>query len=386
MRLTLQHLTVSQHLSVDGDQGGGPTYASIVLPEGQRSVATAQVEDGSSDAVTYSSVRASPRCGEKAGDVDVHYATANKPSGKVRSEDNKERLHVTKECSLEVKKLRKEDEGLYICREYLSSGVQVDHTRHEVKLITSTQRPTPTTVKASTTCTSTSKPTTTPVKGAASSSPAARPSTSTPTTHTLNAPTAGVLLRVLVLLGFSVLTLVVLLRLIGWWRTRGNRAATDECIGLNSASDAPPARERLDPGASDQDVPDRVTCPHVSTVIAEGDTEQGYGQFHCTTPHTFTPLQKGNHRSSNHRLSDRPLISRASGPSGPEETTQMINRALQNVVLDGLLVQGGTDEEPRTMWETKQCLNQCLSNRVFESHNSVENQDLFQVSVKQQRD
>ncbi|XP_059897165.1 uncharacterized protein LOC132449504 isoform X2 [Gadus macrocephalus] len=105
---------------------------------------------------------------------------------------------------------------------------------------------------ANTTCTSTSKPTTTPVKGAASSSPAARPSTSTPTTHTLNAPTAGVLLRVLVLLGFSVLTLVVLLRLIGWWRTRGNRAATDECIGLNSASDAPPARERLGPGASDQ--------------------------------------------------------------------------------------------------------------------------------------
>ncbi|CAL8392922.1 unnamed protein product, partial [Gadus morhua 'NCC'] len=50
-----------QHLSVDGDQGGGPTYASIVLPEGQRSVATAQVEDDSSDAVTYSSVRASPR-------------------------------------------------------------------------------------------------------------------------------------------------------------------------------------------------------------------------------------------------------------------------------------------------------------------------------------
>ncbi|CAL8393512.1 unnamed protein product [Arctogadus glacialis] len=67
-----------QHLSVDGDQGGGPTYASIVLYEGQRSVATAQVEDGSSDTVTYSSVRASPRCGEKDGDVDVHYATVNK--------------------------------------------------------------------------------------------------------------------------------------------------------------------------------------------------------------------------------------------------------------------------------------------------------------------
>ena len=55
--------------------------------------------------------------------------------GKVKSEDNKERLHVTEECSLEVKKLGKEDEGLYVCREYPSPGEQVDHTRHEVKLI-----------------------------------------------------------------------------------------------------------------------------------------------------------------------------------------------------------------------------------------------------------
>ncbi|XP_030200623.1 uncharacterized protein LOC115534113 isoform X9 [Gadus morhua] len=174
--------------------------------------------------------------------------------GKFKSEGKKGRLHVTKECSLEVKLLRKrEDVGLYICRSFPSADVQHDHATHQLELMTSTNRSTTTTVKvANTTCTSTSKPTTPAVKGAASSSPAARPSTSTPTTHTLNAPTAGVLLRVLVLLGFSVLTLVVLLRLIGWWRTRGNRAATDECIGLNSASDAPPARERLGPGASDQ--------------------------------------------------------------------------------------------------------------------------------------
>ncbi|XP_030200614.1 uncharacterized protein LOC115534113 isoform X1 [Gadus morhua] len=194
--------------------------------------------------------------------------------GKFKSEGKKGRLHVTKECSLEVKLLRKrEDVGLYICRSFPSADVQHDHATHQLELMTSTNRSTTTTVKvANTTCTSTSKPTTPAVKGAASSSPAARPSTSTPTTHTLNgaasssptsrpptptphtpnAPTAGVLLRVLVLLGFSVLTLVVLLRLIGWWRTRGNRAATEECIGLNSASDAPPARERLGPGASDQ--------------------------------------------------------------------------------------------------------------------------------------
>ncbi|XP_056460161.1 receptor-type tyrosine-protein phosphatase C-like [Gadus chalcogrammus] len=63
---------------------------------------------------------------------------------------------------------------------------------------------------------------------------------------------AGVLLRVLVLLGFSVPTLVVLLHLFDWWRTRGNKTATEECIGLNSASDAPSAREHLGPGASDE--------------------------------------------------------------------------------------------------------------------------------------
>ncbi|XP_030227829.1 receptor-type tyrosine-protein phosphatase C-like isoform X3 [Gadus morhua] len=69
-------------------------------------------------------------------------------------------------------------------------------------------------------------------------------------------PTAGVLLRVLVLLGFSVLTLVVVLHLIDWWRTRGNKTATEECIGLNSTSDAPSAREHLGPGASDEDQAD----------------------------------------------------------------------------------------------------------------------------------
>ncbi|CAL8393536.1 unnamed protein product [Arctogadus glacialis] len=174
----------------------------------------------------------------------------------VDSESNKKRLNVTKECSLEVKKLSKENEGVYICREFRPSETYVDHVRYDLKLMTSTNRPTKTTVKGAASSspaarTSTSTPTTHTLNGAASSSPTTWPP-STPTPHTPNAPTAGVLLRVLVLLGFSVLTLVVLLRLIGWWRTRGNKAATEECIGLNSASDAPPARERLGPGASDQ--------------------------------------------------------------------------------------------------------------------------------------
>ena len=55
--------------------------------------------------------------------------------GKVKSEGNKERLHVTKECSLEVKKLIKDDGGVYVCREFPSSGGLVDHTLHEVKLM-----------------------------------------------------------------------------------------------------------------------------------------------------------------------------------------------------------------------------------------------------------
>ncbi|CAL8344767.1 unnamed protein product [Gadus morhua 'NCC'] len=88
------------------------------------------------------------------------------------------------------------------------------------------------------------------------------------------APTAGVLLRVLVLLGFSVLTLVVLLHLIDWWRTRGNKTATEECIGLNSASDAPPAREHLGPGASDEQLHtvdiDMDQPPRGPTVVQRG--------------------------------------------------------------------------------------------------------------------
>ncbi|XP_056437434.1 mucin-5AC isoform X3 [Gadus chalcogrammus] len=194
---------------------------------------------------------------------------------KVKSEDNKERLHVTEECSLVVKKWSKEDEGVYTCRGFPSSGGGVDHTRHEVKLITSTNRPTPTTVKvplphgvANTTCTSTSKPTTTQVKGAASSSPAARPSTSTPTTHTLNGaasssttsrppttptphtpnggsptepPSRGLYIGVGVALGTAVLLIVGLVLLIRWLRRRGNKRPKDTTtIGLNSIRDTPP--------------------------------------------------------------------------------------------------------------------------------------------------
>ena len=51
---------------------------------------------------------------------------------KVQSNDNRTRLRVTDDCSLEVKTLRKEDEGLYICRQYppASSSSFEDHARH----------------------------------------------------------------------------------------------------------------------------------------------------------------------------------------------------------------------------------------------------------------
>ena len=55
--------------------------------------------------------------------------------GKVRSEYKEERVCITKECSLEVKKMRKEDEGPYTCRSILSSGGYVDHLRYDLKLI-----------------------------------------------------------------------------------------------------------------------------------------------------------------------------------------------------------------------------------------------------------
>ncbi|CAL8317122.1 unnamed protein product [Boreogadus saida] len=151
--------------------------------------------------------------------------------GKVKFIKDEERLHFTKECSLEVKKLRKEDEGVYNCRGFPSSGGAVDHTRHEVKLIIAN--------------TSTSKPTSTPVK--ASSSTAARPSTSTPTTHTLNGgsptapPSRGSYLGVGVGLGTAVLLIVGLVLLLCWLRRRGNKRPKDtSTIGLNSIRDTLP--------------------------------------------------------------------------------------------------------------------------------------------------
>ena len=55
-------------------------------------------------------------------------------NGNFKSEDNIERLHVTTKCSLEVKPLRKEDEGLYTCRSFPLGG-HVDHARHILELI-----------------------------------------------------------------------------------------------------------------------------------------------------------------------------------------------------------------------------------------------------------
>ncbi|KAJ3589993.1 hypothetical protein NHX12_007950 [Muraenolepis orangiensis] len=135
--------------------------------------------------------------------------------GKVTN-DHVERLCVTEECSLVIKKMGKIDEGDYTCRQYSPSGRYIDQARYDLKLITGP------------THTSRSKPSTTVPKGTTHTS------TSNPTVadHTVKAVTwgPGVLLHVAVLLGFSVLTLVVLLRLVGWWRTRGNKMAAEECM------------------------------------------------------------------------------------------------------------------------------------------------------------
>ncbi|XP_059897158.1 paired immunoglobulin-like type 2 receptor alpha isoform X12 [Gadus macrocephalus] len=132
------------------------------------------------------------------------------------SEGNKERLHVTKECSLEVKTLREEDEGRYTCRSFPSAREEFDHATHQLELMTSTSRPTTTKVKANTTCTSTSEPTTPAVKG-------------------------GPGLIAGVALGTAVLLIVGLVLLIRWHRRRGNKRPKDPTtIGLNSIRDTPP--------------------------------------------------------------------------------------------------------------------------------------------------
>ncbi|XP_030200641.1 uncharacterized protein LOC115534118 isoform X2 [Gadus morhua] len=171
--------------------------------------------------------------------------------GKFKSEGKKGRLHVTKECSLEVKLLRKrKDVGRYTCRSFPSADVQHDHATHQLELMTSTNRSTTTTVKANTTCTSTSKPTTPAVKGAASSSPTSRPpsTSTTPTTHnTTNGgsptapPSRGLYIGVGVALGTAVLLIVGLVLLIRWLRRRGNKRPKDTTtIDLNSIRDTPP--------------------------------------------------------------------------------------------------------------------------------------------------
>ena len=55
--------------------------------------------------------------------------------GKFKSKGKKGRLHVTKECSLEVKTLGEEDEGLYNCRSFQSSGEELDHAAHQLELM-----------------------------------------------------------------------------------------------------------------------------------------------------------------------------------------------------------------------------------------------------------
>ena len=58
--------------------------------------------------------------------------------GKVKSDENRSRLRVTDDCSLEVKTLRKEDEGLYNCIQYppASSSFE-DHARYTLRSIVS---------------------------------------------------------------------------------------------------------------------------------------------------------------------------------------------------------------------------------------------------------
>ena len=66
----------------------------------------------------------------KNGTTDTLFEGGNfKPEGK------KGRLHVTKECSLEVKHLSKKDEGIYDCRSFPSAQVMYNHATHQLELM-----------------------------------------------------------------------------------------------------------------------------------------------------------------------------------------------------------------------------------------------------------
>ena len=55
--------------------------------------------------------------------------------GNFNPKGNNQRLHVTKECSLEVKTLREEDEGIYTCRSFPSAQVMYNHATHQLELM-----------------------------------------------------------------------------------------------------------------------------------------------------------------------------------------------------------------------------------------------------------
>ncbi|CAL8314287.1 unnamed protein product [Lota lota] len=218
-------------------------------------------------------------------------------NGMFKSNNRRERLNVTKECSLEVKKLREEDEGFYTCRSFPSSGRPVDHAHHELTLIraASTSKPATTTVKANTTCTRPSKPTTTTVKGLASTSTAARPSTSTATKNTLNAgpttepPSQALELGVKVALGTVALLIVALVLLICWHRRRGNKTPKETTtIGLNIIKDTLPVLGAVHDEHLSVDVDQDGGPTYASVVLPEGQRAVGTAQVEDDSSNAMT--------------------------------------------------------------------------------------------------